>query len=116
MATVNLFGELALERTLRRVGEAMESCAIALASIKDQLPRVSSARVASVAFDAAQPVTVSSGTVTTVTTVTTVSTVTTCGTVTGLSNMGSLSRPADALPVQTSHMGAMHLYQAITVS
>ncbi len=104
MSTVNLFGELALERTLARVGEAMESCAIALMSIKNQLPRVSSARVASVAFDAAQPVTISSGTVTTVTTVTTAR------------NLGELARPADALPVQIGHMGSAHLYNAITVS
>lgn len=110
MATRSLFGELALESTLARVGEAMESCAIALMSIKDQLPRVSSARVASVAFDAAQPVTVSSGTVTTVTTVTT------CATLTTARNLGELARPADALPVQIGHMGSAHIYNAITVS
>jgi hypothetical protein len=113
MATVNLLGEMALERTLEGVGKAMESCAIALMSIKDQLPRVSSARVASVAFDAAQPVTISSGTVTTVSTVTTV---TTCATLTTARNLGELARPADALPVQMSHMGALHIYNAITVS
>ena len=116
MATRSLFGELALDSTLVRVGDAMESVALAIMSIKDQLPRVSSARVASVAFDAAQPVTVSSGTVTTVTTVTTCSTVTTCGTVTGLSNLGAQSRPADALPVQIGHMGSAHLYNGIVVS
>jgi hypothetical protein len=113
MATRNLFGDLALDSTLERVGDAMESVALAIMSIKDQLPRVSSSRVASVAFDAAQPVTISSGTVTTVTTC---GTVTTCATLTTARNLGELARPADALPVQTSHMGCAHIYNGIVVS
>jgi hypothetical protein len=105
--------------SLASIEQVMATCAVLLASMKDQLPRVSSARVASVAFDAAQAVTISSGTVTTVSTVTTCSTVTACttvGTVTTSRNLGELARPADALPVQTSHMGAFHIYNAITVS
>ncbi len=98
---------------LVRIEDVMATCAVLLASIKDQLPRVSSARVASVAFDAAQAVTISSGTVTAVTTVTTV---TTCATLTTARNLGELARPADAIPVQTSHMGAINIYNAITVS
>lgn len=130
MATTNLFGDLALDATLvdvrdklpsdadartERVIGALESCALLLASIKDQLPRVSSARVASVAFDAAQAVTVT-GSLTTVTTVTTCSTVTTCATLTTARNLGELARPADALPVQIGHMGSAHIYNGITVS
>lgn len=96
-----------LAESLERIEEVMRTCAVLLASMKDQLPRVSSARVASVAFDAAQAVTISSGTVTTVTT---------CATLTTARNLGELARPADALPVQIGHMGSAHLYNAITVS
>lgn len=92
---------------LVRIEDVMTTCTVLLASIKDQLPRVSQARVASVAFDAAQAVTISSGTVTTVTT---------CATLTTARNLGELARPADAIPVQTSHMGAINIYNAITVS
>lgn len=95
---------------LVRIEDVLATCTVLLASIKDQLPRVSQARVASVAFDAAQAVTISSGTVTTVTTVTT------CATLTTARNLGELARPADAIPVQTSHMGAINIYNAITVS
>lgn len=107
MALQNLFGDLNLEASQQ---ELLSNLTLILAAILEKMPRVDGNDRVITTTESAQPVTVSSGTVTTVTTV---------GTVTAVGNManfGTSLRAADAIPTQLSNMGVMHIYDNIRVS
>jgi hypothetical protein len=83
----------------------MATVVLLLSMILEKLPRVDgNDRVmvnASEVANAASPVTVSSGTVTTV------------SSVTGMSNLGASARPADAIPMHLSMAAASYIYDRI---
>jgi hypothetical protein len=100
----------------------MATVVLLLSMILEKLPRVDgNDRVmvnASEIANASSPVTVSSGTVTVSSGTVTVSsgTVTTVSSVTGMSNLGASARPADAIPMHLSNVGALHIYDRIIVA
>jgi hypothetical protein len=84
-----------------------------LSSILDKLPRTdANDRLITNPSEIAGPVTISSGTVTTVSTVTAL---TTAADVNRVNSMGT-SAATDAIPLQISNFGAAHIYNMIEVT
>ena len=102
MALQNALGELNLESTQQ---ETLDTLATLLMMIIEKMPRVDGNDRLIVSHAESNPaVTVSSGTVTTVSNVAT------------MTAMGSTARPADAIPLNMSTMAASIIYNGIVVS
>lgn len=108
MPAESILGNISQEATQ---AELLGGVVTLLAAMLDKMPRVDvNDRLIVNPSESTSPVTVSSGTITTVTTVATLTALT------ALQNMGTLSRPADAIPLHMSGAGAMHIYDNIKVS
>ena len=101
MALQNLFGEVALETTQEQL---LAHTTILLSAILEKMARVDT--------QDRQAVTIEAGSVG-ISSNQTLTTLTTAGT---LNNLGALGRPADGIPFQMSNIGALHIYNNITVS
>ena len=107
MALKNAFENLSVEET-------QQAILILLAQIADKLPRLDTAdRVVVQASESTTPVTISSGTVTTVSTVTAVTTV---NAVASQQAFGTVARSAEFVPHNIAQMGALHLYNQLEVA
>lgn len=85
--------------------ELLAQATYLLFAILEKMPRVDvNDRLVVNPSESTSPVTVSSGTITTV------------STVTALQNLGAQARPADAIPMHMGNAGAMHIYNNILVS
>lgn len=105
MPAESILGNISQEATQ---AELLGGVVTLLAAMLDKMPRVdANDRLIVNPSESTSPVTVSSGTITTVTTV---------AALTALQNMGALSRPADAIPLHLGNAGAMHIYDNIKVS
>ena len=95
----SLLGGLNQEATQQ---ELLAQATLLLASILEKMPRVDvNDRMIINGSEIASSVTVSSGTVTTVS---------------AISNAGTTSKPLDGLPLHMSNAGCMHIYNNIIVS
>lgn len=108
LARVTSDGELVVE------GSAIAMMLMLLAEIRDKLPRLdANDRLVTNPSEIAPATTPVSGSLTTVTTVTT------AADVTRLNSMGAAAataRPTDAIPIHLGNMGALHIYNNITVT
>lgn len=108
MAAESILGGINQEATQQ---ELLAQATLILLAILEKMPRVdANDRLVVNPSESTSPVTVSSGTVTTVTTL---------ADMTRLNNMGTsgvTSKPADAVPLHLSNAGAMHIYNNILVS
>lgn len=105
MPAETILGNLNQEATQ---AELLGGVVTLLAAMLDKMPRVDvNDRLIVNPSESTSPVTVSSGTITTVTTV---------AALTALQNLGALARPADAIPLHMSGAGALHIYDNIKVS
>lgn len=99
MAAESILGGINQEATQQ---ELLAQATLILLAILEKMPRVDAAdRLIVNPSESTSPVTVSSGTITT------------------LNNMGTpgiTSKPADAVPLHLSNAGAMHIYNNILVS
>lgn len=99
MPAESILGNISQEATQ---AELLGGVVTLLAAMLDKMPRVDvNDRLIVNPSESTSPVTVASGTITTVT---------------ALQNMGSLSRPADAIPLHLGNAGALHIYDNIKVS
>lgn len=99
MPAETILGNLNQEATQ---AELLGGVVTLLAAMLDKMPRVdANDRLIVNPSESTSPVTVSSGTITTLT---------------ALQNMGALARPADAIPLHMSGAGALHIYDNIKVS
>jgi hypothetical protein len=102
MAATSLLGGINQEASQQ---ELLAQATFLLYSILEKMPRVDTAdRLVVNPSESTSPVTISSGTVTTVSTVTSVTQVA------SVVNFGSASRPGDCLPLHMGNAGAMHVY------
>jgi hypothetical protein len=98
----SILGNISQEQTL---SELLGNFTLVMAAMLEKMPRIdANDRLIINAAEITAPVTVSSGTVTSVTSVST------------LLAAGFASRPLDGLPVQMSNAGAMHIYDNIRFS
>jgi hypothetical protein len=99
MPAESILGNISQEATQ---AELLGGVVTLLAAMLDKMPRVdANDRLIVNPSESTSPVTVSSGTITT------------AGV---LQNLGTLSRPADAIPLHLSNAGSMHIYDNIKVS
>lgn len=105
LARVTSDGELVVE------GSAIAMMLMLLAEIRDKLPRLDA--------NDRTFVQLSENTTGTLGAVTTVTTLTTAADLTRLNSMGAAAataRPTDAIPIHMGNMGALHIYNNITVT
>lgn len=89
--------------------EVLGNISLLLTAMLANMPRVDTAKRVVIGNEATQTVTVSSGTVTTVTTTADVTRVNAFG-------ASATSKPADAIPMHMANAGTMHIYNNIIVS
>lgn len=89
--------------------EVLGNISLLLTAMLANMPRVDTAKRAVTVTESAQAVTISSGTVTTVTTTADVTRVNAYGS-------SATSKPADAIPMHMANAGTMHIYNNIIVS
>jgi hypothetical protein len=108
MPAASILGGINQEATQQ---ELLAQATYLLFAILEKMPRVDvNDRLVVNPSESTSPVTISSGTVTTLTT---------AADLTRLNNMGTTgatSRPADGVPLHLSNAGAMHIYNNILVS
>lgn len=89
--------------------ELLGNITVLLTAMLANMPRVDTAKRVVIGNETTQAVTVSSGTVTTVTTAADVTRVNSYGT-------SATAKPADAIPLHMANAGSMHIYNNIVVS